>query len=183
MPKISGIDFSTMGSLRNSVKIVLMNGKEYELPLLPVRLADEADTYLQRNNILAARYVGVQTKINMRAAALTKLQKEIEEDPEKLNTLAQDKNIDTFEATYKTLEGLQEQTAELCRVSNQLCIEIREFIKGFVDEAIIKQLEELEDRMTVRVLELMMYGEDALREPEEVADEEENPSTQASQSN
>ena len=62
-----------------------------------------------------------------------------------------------------------------------MCDEIIEFIKPFIDAEIIEQLEQLEDRCTVTVLELMMYGSNAIPNGEEPEAEEENPTTQASQ--
>lgn len=183
MPKISGIDFSGLKVLREPVSITLVDGTEYVLPWIPVRYADEADILLRRNNILAIRYAGLQTKINSRIEAITALKEELEKSEQDIPEDEQDEYIDTFDKTYKAIAELQEQTAELCRASNDLSDEIRKFIGKFIDSNVVEQLATLEDRFTARVLELMLYGIDAVEKPEEGPAEEENPSTAASPSN
>jgi hypothetical protein len=184
MPKISGIDFNGLKALREGVSIALMDGTEYELPLIPVRYADEADSLLRRNSILAIRYAGVQAKINSRVDAIMQLKEQLEQGDQQLEEAKEDEYFATFDKTYRTIAELQAQTAELCRASNELCDEIRAFISKFVDSTVVEQLAMLEDKWTARTLELMLYGSDAVDKVEEEATpEEENPSTAASQSN
>lgn len=179
MTKVSGVDFSNTSLIRETVSIKLMDGKVYELPLIPVKRAEEGETLLRRNSLLASRYVGIQVKLNRRAKLLDELKAKLDDEPEKLNDLNDDSQIDAFDDTYKLMGELQKQTADICKESNALCAEIREFMDEFVDKVVTDQLAELEDKWTITVLELMLYGEDAMKQESE--GKEENPTTQVSQ--
>lgn len=181
MPKISGVDLSGMAHFRDNVSIILMDGSTVELPLLPVKYATEGLSFLQRNDTLASRYAVLQTKLSLKAKALEKLRDSIGEDADKLNELTQIEHLDTFDATYKSMQELQEKTAELCRESNALCEQVIEFLRPHLSVHIINQLEQLDDACTIKILELMLYGDTALADDSkgsETADE--NPSTTAS---
>lgn len=179
MTKVSGIDFSNTSLIRETVSIRLMDGKTYELPLIPVKRAEEGETFLRRNSLLASRYVGIQVKLNRRVKLLDELKAKIDDEPEKLNDLNDDSQIDAFDDTYRLMGELQKQTADICKESNALCTEIRTFIGEFADKLVTDQLAELEDKWTITILELMLYGEDAMKQ--ESDGEEENPTTQVSQ--
>ena len=181
MPKISGIDFSGMQRVRDNVSIVLMDGNTVELPLLPVKLSTEGLSLLQRNDTLASRYAVLQTKLRLKAQALEELKEHIGNSEDKLNELISNDNLDTFEDTYKSMQVLQEKTAELCRESTKIRDEAIEFMSPYLTKNIIDQFEQLEDKYVMTILELMMYGEDALANPDVEAETEENPTTQASQ--
>lgn len=183
MPKISGVDFSGMVHFRDNVSIILMDGYTVELPLLPVKYATEGLSFLQRNDTLASRYAVLQTKLSLKAKSLEQLRDSIGDDANKLDELKQFKHLDTFDDTYKSMQELQEKTAELCRESNALCAQVIEFLRPHLDAHIIDQLEQLDDVCTIKILELMMYGDTALADDEGSETAEENPSTTASQSN
>lgn len=181
MPKVSGVDFSGINRVRDTASIILMDGTTVELPLIPVRYANEGLVLLQRNDMLASRYAVVQSKLKLKAEALEEIKTKLTEDKSKLEEVITDDQLDIFENTYASMQELHNKTADLCKESNKLCDEIIEFIKPFIDAEIIEQLEQLEDRCTVTVLELMLYGSDAIANGEEPKAEEENPTTQASQ--
>lgn len=182
MPKVSGVDFSGINRVRDTASIILMDGTTVELPLLPVRYAQEGLVLLQRNDMLASRYAVVQSKLRLKAEALEEIKTKLTEDKSKLEEVITDDQLDIFENTYTSMQELHSKTADLCKEFNKLCDEIIEFIKPFIGSEIIEQLKQLEDHCTVTVLELMMYGSDAIlngKEPE--TEEEENPTTRASQ--
>jgi hypothetical protein len=181
MPKVSGIDFSALHHFRESAHIILLDGNEVELPLLPVKHATEGLSLLQRNDTLASRYAVLQTKLTLKAKALQKLKEDIGDDPDKLDELKQEEHLDTFDSVYKSMQTLQEQTAALCKESNALCEQIVEFLRPYLSADIIEQLSKVDDFCTVRVLELMLYGDEALNSDDEGSETaEENPSTTAS---
>ena len=182
MPKVSGVDFSAMRHFRDNVSIILMDGSTVELPLLPVKCATEGLALLQRNDTLASRYAVLQTKLRLKAKTLEELKDAIGEDEEKLTELKHTKHLDTFEETYKSMQVMQEKTAELCKESNKIRDEVTAFISPYLSDDIKSQFDQLEDRQIITILELMLYGEDALvAQPEGSEKEEENPSTQALQ--
>lgn len=181
MPKVSGVDFSGINRVRDTASIILMDGTTVELPLLPVRYANEGLVLLQRNDMLASRYAVVQSKLKLKAEALEEIKTKLQANGSKLDDVITDDQLNVFDETYASMQELHTKTAELCKESNKLCDEIIEFIKPFVDAEIIEQLKQLEDRCTVTVLELMLYGSDAIANGEEPKAEEENPTTQASQ--
>lgn len=180
MPKVSGVDFSGISRVRDTASIILMDGTTVELPLIPVRYANEGLVLLQRNDMLASRYAVVQSKLKLKAEALEEIKTKLQADGSKLDDVITDDQLNVFDETYASMQELHTKTAELCKESNKLCDEIIEFIKPFIDTEIIKQLEQLDDRCTVTVLELMLYGSDAIANGEEPKAEEENPTTQAS---
>ena len=180
MPKVSGVDFSGIKRVRDTASIILMDGSTVELPLLPTRHADEGLVLLQRNDMLASRYAVVQSKLKLKAEALEEIKTNLTKDGSKLDDIVTNDQLDVFEDTYASMQELHCKTAELCKESNKLCDEIIKFISPFVDAEIIAQLKQLEDRCTVTVLELMLYGSNAVLDNEELKSEE-NPTTQASQ--
>lgn len=182
MPKISGVDFSELYAFRDSVSIVMMDESVVELPLLPVKYATEAMAFMHRNDILAARYSVLQAKLSLKAKALEELKTQLGDDPEKLDELKQDESLDMFESTYKAMDELQAKSAELCKESHVLCEEIIEFLRPHLSVDVINQLVDLDDVCTVKVLELMTYGDAAIVNKDEVQEEAEDPSIQASQS-
>ena len=181
MPKVSGVDFSGINRVRDTASIILMDGTTIELPLLPVRYANEGLVLLQRNDMLASRYAVVQSKLRLKAEALEEIKTKLQADGSKMDDVITDDQLNVFDETYASMQELHTKTANLCKESNKLCDEIIEFIKPFIEAEIIEQLRQLDDRCTVTVLELMMYGSDAIANGEEPKAEEENPTTQASQ--
>lgn len=182
MPKVSGVDFSGMSRFRDNVSIILMDGRTVELPLLPVKCATEGLSLLQRNDTLASRYAVLQTKLRLKAKTLEEIRDKIGDDEGKLKELNDSVHLDTFEDTYKSMQKMQEKTAELCKESNKIRDEAIAFMSPYLTEDIIKQFDQLEDKHVMTILELMLYGEDALVAADEgAAKEEENPTTQASQ--
>lgn len=180
MAKISGIDFSAVNSLRETVSIKMFDGKETELPLIPMRYADEGLLLLCRNDTISSRYKVRQSKLKLKAAALKELVEVV--DAEEGTYTDKENSLTIVDDTFSNIEVLQKELGELCKESNKLCIEIREYIKPyFKDDNIIEQLENAEDACTVKVLELMLYGADALNDStDKKAADEENPSTAAS---
>lgn len=182
MPKVSGIDFSSFNDLKDKVTVRMDDGSEVELPLITMRYATEGFVFLQRNDTLNRRFAVKQAKLRLKSDALTALNKSVDTTSDTFKENAEE-NFSVLEDTFKSIDMLQKELGELCVESNKLCVEIREYLKPHLEgTTVIANLEKADDIYTVKVLEFMLYGTDALKS-EEAEGKEENPSTTASPSN
>jgi hypothetical protein len=174
MPKVSGIDFSALAKARESVTVRLVDGVEVELPLITLRDAEIAESFISRNDAMYIQYRAVVERINHRMEELKEASKS--ED----NT---EKSIDVLDASMEFIKKMNARSAELVKESRALCDEIHEFLRPYLkDTTVIEQLKTIEDVHTIEILELMLYGAAALGESEAVSAEE-NPTTPQSQKN
>lgn len=177
MPKVSGIDFSILKRIRESVSVKALDGTVVELPLIKLRDAAIATTFLQRNDTIAVQYSTLQARLQHKSVLLTASKNE--------GTDAVDNAEESFNAVDSTMELIKrmyKRAEELAKENHQLCDEIHEFIAPYLTGTpIIEQLKECEDWYTIEILKLMLYGSEALKEAEEDSEEQVNPTTTPSQ--
>ena len=70
MPKVSGIDFSILSHIRETVSVRMLYGDVIELPLIPLRDAAIAETFLQRNDTIAVQYATIQARLKHKSDLL-----------------------------------------------------------------------------------------------------------------
>lgn len=178
MPKVSGIDFSVLKQYREAVNVRMPEGEVVELPLIPLRDAGIATTYLQRNDTIAVQYETIQVRLQEKSKMLA----EAHEGEE----LTADRGLDIVDETMELIKQMYKRAEELARENHALCDEIHEFLEPYLKEtSVLEQLKECEDIYTIEVLKFMLYGESAANKEAEEGDstEEENPTTTQSQSN
>ena len=173
MAKVSGIDFSNMEEYRETVQVTTPKGL-IDLPLIPVRDANIADTYLRRNDVLRSQYFILQERLKQRASACERAQQEIEESGD-LEIKANLNTLDTIDGAMEAIKKSQEKLLQLERESHALCDEIHVFIKPYLEGTdVLEMLKKCEDVITINVLQLMTYG--AKKEEDEEGGKE-NPTT------
>lgn len=178
MAKVSGIDFSAVNKYRNVATVRMLDGSEVELPLIKVRDAGYATILLQRNDTIASKFLTVVGRLKAKANELKDLRDSQEDDAEVDQQVSE--NIDVVESAFDTIGVMQKRVNELQIESHNLCDEIHEFLKPYLEgTGIIEQLKENDDVYTIHVLQLMLNGMPDETEDVEVA--EENPTTQPSQ--
>lgn len=177
MPKVSGIDFSVLNRIRESVSIRMLDGEAVELPLIPLRDAGIATTYLQRNDTIAVQYATIQARLEQKS----KLLAEAHEGEE----LTAEKGLDAVDDTMELIKQMYKRAEGLARENHALCDEIHEFLAPYLKETkVLEQLKQCEDIYTIETLKYMLYGADAVeKEQEGGEDTEENPTTTQSQKN
>lgn len=179
MTKISGIDFTEMSRLRSSVTVRMPDESVRELPLITLRDMPVATTFLRENDMLATKYGIVLNKINQRIEAIEDAGDE-EEDVSKLT----DEGAEVLTKASDSMIAMQRDLRALHTQLGELCDEVRKFIrKYFKDDAIIKCLENADNTFTIKVLQLMCYGDELLKGDVNAAEEPENPTETPSQSN
>jgi hypothetical protein len=177
MPKASGIDFSIINQIRETVSVRMLDGKVVELPLIPLRAASIAETFLQRNDTIAVQYANIQAQLEHKQAVLSSIDKD--------EALTAEKGFEVVDSAMELVKKMQKRSEELARENHALCGEIHAFIAPYLkDDNLIKQLNDCEDRYTVEILSLMTYGAAALRrEDGSEGDTTENPTMEHSQKN
>jgi hypothetical protein len=173
--KVSGIDFSGVENFKEAVTVRLPNGTDVELPLITLRDAPIAMSFLRENDMIATKYSIIATKSMNRSAALNAM-KEQSDDTE-----VSDEDINALSTTTDALMTMQKELRDVHRELVKLCDAIIEFISPyFKDKSIIEYLKTCEGIYVVKVLQLMLDGKDAVAESQE-DDSEENPTTMPSQ--
>lgn len=178
MPKVSGIDFSVLKKYRESVNVRMPDGDVVALPLIPLRDAGIATTYLQRNDTIAVQYSTIQARLEQKS----KLIAEAHEGEE----LTAEKGLDVVDETMELIKQMYKRAEDLARENHALCDEIHEFIAPYLKETkVLEQLKDCEDIYTIEVLKFMLYGEAAANpDAAEGGDTAEgNPTTTQSQKN
>lgn len=174
MPKVSSIDFSILKSIRESVSVRLPDGEVVNLPLISLRDAGIATTFLQRNDTIAVQYSTIQARLQHKAELLSETK-----DNEDVTV---DNGFDAIDATMDMIKHMYKRAEELARENHALCDEIHEFIAPYLKGTkILEQLKECEDIYTIEVLKLMLYGEEALNNEQDEAVEDRNPTVTPSQ--
>lgn len=177
MPKVSGIDFSILKQIRETVSVRLLDGNVVELPLISLRDAIIANTFLQRNDTIAVQYATLQARLQHKSELIAAVDAE---------ALTADKGFDAVDESMELINRMNKRAAELARESRALCDEIHEFIEPYLKgTGVLEQLKECEDKYTIEILTLMLQGAEALNSTEEGNgnDAKENPTMEQSQKN
>lgn len=184
MSKVSGISFENVENFRETVQVPLPDGTLYDLPLITARDASMAQTFLNRHSVLCTQHAILQTRLTQRATACAELQKQMEENPDKLDEFTGKEALDAVEKAMKAIEETNIKMGELVAKSKELTDEIHEFIAPYVKSTpIIELLKKCADGVTIEVLRLMLWGAAALKDDkeEEITEEKENPTQMPSQ--
>jgi hypothetical protein len=135
MPKVSGIDFSILKSIRESVSVRLPDGEVVNLPLISLRDAGIATTFLQRNDTIAVQYSTIQARLQHKAELLSETK-----DNEGVTG---DNGFDAIDATMDLIKRMYKRAEELARENHELCDEIHKFIAPYLEGTkILEQLKE-----------------------------------------
>lgn len=178
MTKVSGIDFTDLNRTRNSVTVRMPDESVCELPLIVLRDMPIANTYLRENDMLATKYAIVVNKINQKIEAIEAAGSE----EEHTDTLT-DAEVVTLTKASDSMITMQRELRELHVQLGNLCEEVRGFIsKYFKDDSVIKCLECADNTFTIKVLQLMCYGDAFVTQGNDL-EEPENPTETLSQSN
>lgn len=178
MPKVSGIDFSILNHIRETVSVRMLDGDIVELPLIPLRDAAIAETFLQRNDTIAVQYATIQARLKHKSDLLGSVDKD-----EKVTA---EKGFDAIDDAMELIKKMQKRQEELARENHALCDEIHVFIEPYLKGTkVLEQLKECEDRYTIEILTLMLQGASALKQVDENegTDTVENPTMEHSQKN
>lgn len=178
MPKVSGIDFSILNRIRETVSVRMLDGEVIELPLIPLRDAAIAETFLQRNDTIAVQYATIHARLRHKQDLLGSV-----DTDEKVTA---EKGFDVVDDAMELIKKMQKRQEELARENHALCDEIHVFIEPYLKGTkVLEQLRECEDRYTVEILTLMLRGASALKQVDENegADTVENPTMEHSQKN
>lgn len=175
MPKVSGIDFSVLDNIRESVSVRVADGSVVELPLLKLRDAGVASIYLQRNDTIAVQYANITARMRHKQAMLANVPSD---------TKGVENGFDVIDGALCTLKDMYKKAEELAKENRELCDEIHKFIAPYLEgTGVLETLEQCEDRYTIDILRLMLYGKEAMKEGEQQGgDDKENPTTPQSQS-
>ena len=177
MAKVSGIDFSGMESFKEAVTVKFPDGSDVELPLITLRDAPIATSFLRENDMLATRYAMLTAKSMQKQQALGDATKDMKDDDE-----VSDTEVNLLADTTDYLISYQRELRGLHAALASLCDSIVEFIKPYYasNPKVIECLKTSESGMVLKVLELMLYGTEALKVAEDGA-EDKNPTTTPSQ--
>lgn len=185
MPKVSGIDFSSLSKFRTAVTVRLFDGKEVDLPLIKLRDAGIAQSLIHRNDALSVRYNTLYARLQYKAETIGELADKItDEDTEDSKALKTEKGFSVIDDNMSIITDMQKRMKEVSKEFAELYDEIVEFITPYLkDTGVMEQLSTVDPSYTTKVLMLMLEGEDALKAP--VSDDkdgtEENPTTAPSQ--
>lgn len=178
MPKVVGIDFSSLKQCRTAVKVKMPDGNDYELPLIKVRDAGLAETLISRNDTLAVRYNTIQAHLKLKSASIGAM---VDAMSAEQDTTIEEKSLrgmETIDSSMELIYDMQKKSADLIKESNVLYDEIIEFITPYLEgTAILKQLADLDPVYTLKILNLMLYGEECLTSKDDEGETKENPTT------
>lgn len=170
MAKVAGVDFSDAIKFRECATVKMPNGETLDLPLITVRDASTATLFLQRNDTLIAKYGIIASKIKTKSEALNEVRDKLIDDAD---AKVYDEGMDTLEDAINAINSMQKRLIGINAEHKELCDEIQEFLKPYlVNTDVITQLKEHEDLYTIKVLQLMLYGNSNKTEQD---DEKENP--------
>lgn len=180
MQQLSGIDFSGLIKFREAVTATLPDGTVAELPLIKLRDAHIATSFLREHEMIVSRFAVLGTKSSAKSKLLEAVQDEHGDTEE-----ASDKELEVLGDTADALIAFQRENRELIIKLNALGDEIIKFIEPyFTDSNVIECLKQFETKYTIKVLQLMLYGAEFIKAsdtaPEE-ASEAKNPTETPSQ--
>lgn len=182
MPKVSGIDFSSLKHYRNAVTVKLFDGEEVTLPLIKVRDSGIASTLLQRNDVLSVQFNTIQARLHMKQASVGSLASSISSDENATEELITERGYDALDDAMELVGNMQKKLIALSHEHNKLYDEIHEFLTPYLEGTnVLAQLNEVEPVYTIKVLKLMLEGEEALMPITDEGSAEENPTTAPSQ--
>ena len=183
MPKIVGIDFSTLDNYRKSVTVRMPGDKTVELPLIPVRASGIAHALLHKYDTTAVQFNAIHAKAKMRALDTSEMMAEAKADTaDTVNIKDAEKDMDVIDKSMIAMRDLDDKLIELHKLVDSIGKEIRDFMAPYLkDTGVIEILENLEIDYTLKVFKLMLYGEQHLTETD-TKEGEENPTTAPLQS-
>lgn len=177
--QLTGIDFSGLEKFREAVNIKMPDGKQVELPLITLRDAPLATSYLRENDMLVTKFTMLSEKCASKSKAIKEASAERDDKDDKLT----DKDIGVLSATADSLINFQHENRELIKELNTLCDNIIAFIAPyFTDKSVIDCLKVNEAKFTIKVLQLMLYGAEAVKPVAEESESVKNPTETPSQS-
>ena len=176
--QLTGIDFSGLEKFREAVNIQMPDGKQVELPLITLRDAPLATSYLRENDMLVTKFAMLSDKCASKSKAIKEVSAERDSDDG-----LTDKEISVLNDTADSLIDFQRENRELIKELNTLCDNIITFIAPyFTDKSVIDCLNVNEAKFTIKVLQLMLYGSEAVKPVVEESESVKNPTETPSQS-
>lgn len=177
--QLTGIDFTGLEKFREAVNVTMPDGTRVELPLITLRDAPIATSYLRENDMLVTKFAMLSEKCEGKSKAIKEAAAEREGDDSDELT---DTEITVLSNTAESLIDFQRENRELIKELNKLCDSIIAFIAPyFKDTKVIDCLKTYEARFTFKVLQLMLYGADAIKPASEEAESDKNPTETPSQ--
>lgn len=177
--QLTGIDFSGLEKFRESVNVTLPDGTEAELPLITLRDAPIATSYLRENDMLVTKFAMLSEKCEGKSKAIKDAADERDGDEDADLT---DAEIKILSGTAESLIDFQRENRELIKELNKLCDDIIVFITPyFTDTTVIDCLKTREAKFTITVLKLMLYGAEALKPATQEPESDKNPTETPSQ--
>ena len=154
------------------------DGTQVALPLITLRDAPIATSYLRENDMLVTKFAMLSVKCEGKSKAIKDVASERESKDDELT----ENEIKVLSNTAESLIDFQRENRKLITELDKLCDAIIEFIAPyFEDTKVIDCLKQHEAQFTIKVLQLMLYGTDAVKPATEEATEDKNPTETPSQ--
>lgn len=171
---ISGFDLAKLAEWREPFEVKLSEDKTITVPLITLRDANRAETFLKRADTIAAQYALLASRLNDRAMAAQAAKEELNGNAE---CTSKDQVLDTLKLATDDIMQSQKDSDSLIVQSNQLADEILSFLQPYLGQFdVIPILKEKEAQTTIRLLSGMLYGVAAFEQKKEEATKaEENP--------
>lgn len=180
MQKLTGIDFSGLEKFREAVSVTMPDGSTVELPLITLRDAPIATSYLRENDMIATKFAMLSEKCDSKSKAIREAAEEHNSEKEDADLTATE--ITVLSDTASSLMAFQRENRALIMELNKLCDCIIEFIAPyFSDTKVIDCLKKCEAMFTLKVLQLMLYGAEAIKPTTAEVEEDKNPTEMQSQ--
>ncbi|NCB28069.1 MAG: hypothetical protein EOM62_21840 [Bacteroidia bacterium] len=171
---ISGIDLAKLAEWREPFDVKLAEDKTITVPLITLRDANRAETFLKRADTIAAQYALLASRLNERAVAAQAAKEELSENSDEGN---KEQVLEALKIATDDIMQSQKDSDSLIVQSNQLADEILVFLQPYLEKFdVISVLKEKEAQTTIRLLSGMLYGAAVFEEQKEGAVEAaENP--------
>ena len=173
MNETVGIDFEALNAFRENVEVKFPNGSLVQLPLITMRDSGKANLYLRQFDLLRTKYVLETTKLTQLGESADE-QGEVEDSKQNIELLSK--------ATDVAMESV-ERSKELIDKTNALVDEVIQFMTPYIKDIkaddktdFVTFLKTSEPSYTAKTLQCMLYGQAALKEPEDEESEQEDES-------
>lgn len=167
MKNIADIDFTSLDEYKESATVQIDKDTVVELPLMTLRDTPRAILLLRQFNNIQNQWNLAVARMENRKAQCEQLAK----DYEKEGVAPQDEDYKALADTADFIMDLQNVVGELIEKTDKLADETQKFISKYPKmEKIVATLKNKQSAATFKILEGMIYGKEAFKEPDDAAE-------------
>jgi hypothetical protein len=171
MKSIADIDFSSLEEYKESATVQLDKDTVVELPLLTLRDVPQAI-------LLLRQFSNIQNQWNLTVARMENRKAQCEQLAdgylENENVTPKDEDYQALSDTADFIMKLQGEVGKLIEKTHEITDLAHKFMSNYPNmDRIVSILKTKQDAVTFKLLEGMIYGKDAFKEPEDAPEKPE----------